>query len=1687
MKVAGIQDLSGFSGDGGPAASAKLYHPSGLALDSTNNILYWAEEGNCVVRALNRTSNNISTIAGTGGTGGYSGDGGPATLAKMNGPCGDGGYATSASLNVPCDVSVDTIKNVIYIAEYGSNVVRFVNLTSNIINTFAVGSYSGDGGPALNATFSLVNRLGLDSINRVLYIADRNNGLIRAINLTTNIVTTVVGNAVMYKGTASNARLLGNSFDVKLDNANNLMYISDVGSQTIRVMNRTTNIISTLAGAFILSYRGDNGLASQALFNGVTGLAIDTINNLVYAADRDNHIVRVINRNTGIIKTFAGTPGTCGNGGDNGLAISATLCSPTSVIVDSVNNLVYISNSGMHSIRVVNAISGVINSTAGTGYSGDGGSAVSAKINFPGHMALDSVNNLIYFADSNNHLIRVINRGSGIISTVVGNATISPSYTGDGGSPLAATLTNPFGIFLDSVRNLLYIADTGNNVIRVVSNNLIYTIMGNSTKASTGDGGPPLSASLTLPNSVAVDTATNTIYASDWVNIRMLGVPTNNPLLIDTFIGSWSPSTTTTMINAQLKTPIGVHYDPTYNLIYIADNSDHVIRVVNISTNTVSVLAGSPSGVAGYTGDGYLATNATLTGPFSAFPDVINNLVYVADTGNNVIREVNMKTNTIRTVVGSGNQGYSPDGTLPTQAKFNGLNSLALDSANNILYLNRTSGNISLLAGNPSVGGGFSGDNGMATSAQLNYPCQVQVDNLRKAVHIVDFGNFVVRRVNTTTMNISTIAGTGGVNGFGGDGGLGTNSIFSNVNYASLDLTNNLLYIADNPNGAIRQLNVNTNIVNTVVGSAFHYKGPASNTRVYNRIYDVKFDSSTNQLYYSDSGANMIKVIDLATNTSSTFAGNGVRSGAAVNNVQAKLANMNLPVGLAIDAVNNLVYFSDFGNNMVRVVNRTSGIVSIVAGTGACGFTGDNGAAISAQICHPFGLAVDNVNNLVYIAMDGNNAVRVVNRTSGNIFTFAGSGTGTGGYSGDGGLAINALLQNPSFVTVDSINNLVYIADKENHIIRVVNKAGIISLFAGKPRVASYYGDNGIYTKAMFNHPTFVTLDPAHNAIYITDNGNCAIRMINTTTGIISTIVGGTSSLTGYGDKGLSINAGLNFPYSMALDVNNNIMYINDFKRIRIAYPYNRNCFGITMGNSSICGGAGAGVCVATNVCQCNTGYSGNSCQYFNCSGVLNTNPSVCSGGGSCIALDTCQCNSGFSGSNCQYLSCIGTFKLPTVQYLLTEGAGNVIHDYLNNQNSTMIGSGNIIWSNLSPPGYYGSMYFDGSSKYFRIPFNGLDLTQSYTIVTWVRFPAISAYYTWLYAHNNVLYFQYHKDDHLFENVVNLNRAKSTFTPSANIWYQTTAVFNSQTQLAFLYINGILQSSASASSSAPANNYMSFGGAEISSSQLNDPMNGYIGPIQAYQTAFSSAQAAAAYSFSLIPCSGNGACQANGTCSCNYGYTGPSCSYFTCSGVLMYNYSACNARGSCNATDTCICNKPYYGSNCEMFNCYGTLYNSNSVCSSNGTCNSPDNCICNNGFYGQRCEAYNCYGSLYNSSKVCSSNGTCIGPNQCACNSGYYGSQCEAYNCNSIMFNSSNVCSGNGSCFAPNQCACITGYYGQQCEAYKCFGTIYNSTRVCSSNGTCGSPNQCTCNIGFYGQQCEAYNCYGTMFNSSSH
>ena len=660
------------------------------------------------------------------------------------------------------------------------------------------------------------------------------------------VLTTLAGGLPPPTALAGTAVTLASPQGLVSDTAGNVYFVSTPQSIVFKL--DSTGTLTRVAGTGIAGYSGDGGAATAAALNQPDSIALDALGNL-YIADTYNCRIRKVSV-AGVISTIAGT-GNYGFSGDGGAAISAWLTYPGAVAVGA-SGTVYISDTSGHRVRMIDG-SGNISTIAGNGtpgYSGDGGPATSAMLNYPGGLAVDASGS-VYICDKYNQRIRKVS--GGVITTVAGNGALG--FSGDGGPAASAMLSYPAGVVVDASGNL-YIADTSNSRIRkVVTSGTITTVAGNGINGYSGDGGQATSSSLYWPQGVGMDASGN-LWIADTSNGRVRKVSTSG--IITTQAGGGSVGDGGPGAFAKFSFPQAVAVDNSGNT-YVADTSGNRVRKIS-ANGTITTVAGN--GTASYSGDGGAATAASLNSPGGVAVDASGNL-FIADSYNCCIRKVS-SAGTITTFAGTY-CGYSGDGGQAVNARLSSTAGIALDQAGNLYIADEpnqrvrkvsTAGIITTVAGNGSSG--FSGDGGPAVNAQLSNPRGVAVDAAGN-LFISDLSNFRIRKVGTDG-NITTFAGTGSA-GYSGDRGPATAATMEYPFGVAADGVGNV-YLADADNNRIRVVS-NAGTIDTVAGNGtagFSGDGGPSASGTLNQPWGVAIDSS-GRIYIADTYNSAIRVL----------------------------------------------------------------------------------------------------------------------------------------------------------------------------------------------------------------------------------------------------------------------------------------------------------------------------------------------------------------------------------------------------------------------------------------------------------------------------------------------------------------------------------------------------------------------------------------------------------------------------------------------------------------------------------------------------------------------------------------------------------------------------------------------------------------------------------------------------------
>jgi sugar lactone lactonase YvrE len=695
----------------------------------------------------------------------------------------------------------------------------------------------------------------------------------------------------------------------------------------------------------------------------------------LYIVDWNNHRIRRIK--DGIIETVAGS-GELGDAQD-GVGIYTQFNHPTNVEFDHDGHMIIAAwhNSLVKRLYMHGEKEGFAENVAGTGarsFGGDDGPANSAHLDLPSSVAIDANGNIL-ISDQANYRIRLV-EPDGTIHTICGDGT--PAYSGDGSRAEDARLNGPRGqsappasrICIDN-RDRIYIADTGNNVVRMIdSDGTIRTIAGTGERGYGGDDGPATEAKLNTPSDVAI--ASN-------------------------------------------------------GIVYVADTMNHVIRMIS-PDGIIRTLAGT--GERGFGGDGGPADEALLDRPYGLTVSA-NGDVYIADTHNQRIRKVvgvdvapvptpepeplviipcTDEVGSICTYAGTGRSSFDGDGhdrletTLywPFDIEFTPSGRrILLDWNNHKVREILADETIVTIAGSDFVGDGphdlsdLTPEGAEPLTVDLNHPTDIQ-EFPNGDIMFMAWHNHKIREIDAETGRVRVILGAG-AGGFPvpGDGVTARDARVNQPSRATLDANGNL-FIVDQRNQRIRVLYDFANqradaIIRTVVGTGergFNGDGPAL-------ARQLNFPTGGNPeptggiaidaegvIYFADTNNHRIRKVvfsnaDFTEGEVTTIAGTGT-AGDKGDGGPALDAEMEFPQDVEIGPDGNL-YFCDTNNNRVRMINLSTGTIEAVAGTGERAYGGDGGSALTATLNRPFGIAFDR-NGDLYISDTFNGRIRKVKR-----------------------------------------------------------------------------------------------------------------------------------------------------------------------------------------------------------------------------------------------------------------------------------------------------------------------------------------------------------------------------------------------------------------------------------------------------------------------------------------------------------------------------------------------------------------------------------------------------------------------------------------------------------------------------------------------------------------------------------
>lgn len=1026
-------------------------------------------------------------------------------LAGMPGGAGTSdGAGSVARFNAPRGVAVygDTL----YIADLDNHSIRKIDIPTKTVTTIA--GYSGvpglDDGVGSAARFNAPE--GIETDGAFLYIADTKNNAIRKIDISTGSVVTLAGKRGQggsTDGAGSDSLFSG---PTALTLLGEFLYVTDTDNHTIRRVHKDTGDTVTIAGT-PYSKGSKDGTGRDALFNFPVGIATD--GTYLFIADTFNHTIRLLDPRTGEVFTIAGIPGQAAY--QDGPLWAARFYYPYGLFVRGTE--LFVADLWNEVIRVIDLSTGMVSTVAGTepvydavtGFQTFSGSTDGmrgiGRFYRPADIAVSG--DYMYVADMNNQLIRRVDIMTGEISTVAGKPP-SPGIQDAVG--VESRFSTPGGITMDA--DGLYVADTFNHIIRKMDRTTgeVTTLAGSPGVYGSADSteSPALFSS---PTDVIVDAAGENLYIVDTNNhvIRRMRLSTGE---VRTFAGypGIPGALDGTGRDARFNSPKrGVRIGDN---LYIADTGNHAIRQVDMGTGVVTTIAGE-RGVAGWTDTGEGSGAARFNSPGDLTTD--GTFLYVADTGTHAIRKVNPLTGFVATIAGTRGSSGLLDSRPETAPLFNAPEGIVWH--NGILYVADTgnhlirkvdlaTGEVSFLAGDMScieesevvngvtttklkctgqplgVSSYSDSADGTGKTAAFNAPTGMSADGTY--LYVMDTGVSSIRRVDMNTGETKTFS-------YSKNKGLSLNAP------SGSDLSGNQMYVADRGNQIIRKLDI-TNLSGAplilIAGSVGEagYRYSAGYSAQFNRPVGIAADGMGN-LYVADTANHTIRKIVISTREVTTIAGTPGHGG--FMNSEFGSPMFNLPRGICV--VGDHLYVADSGNHLIRRVNVSTGYVGLVAGlvdyvksTGSSGTSDSTGAA--AGFNDPRGITTDGT--YLYVTDTGNHTIRRILRTTGQVKTIAGMPKEAGYRDGVG---FDARFSYPRGITVDG--DYLYVADAGNNVLRRVNKyTGEVLTFSGKTGQSSFA--TGTREEARYNNVVSIATSPDTPYLYFTDSVENAVGSV---------------------------------------------------------------------------------------------------------------------------------------------------------------------------------------------------------------------------------------------------------------------------------------------------------------------------------------------------------------------------------------------------------------------------------------------------------------------------------------------------------------------------------------------------------------------------------------------------------------
>ena len=1041
-------------------------------------------------------------------------------------------------------------------------------------------------GPVLKALLNLPFGLTYDDTFTLIFVADDANNRIRLYNTTSQMVSTLAGNgtagvgapATCFPDAVGTSAVLGGPKATDWDPFTRRLYIADSGNNAIRVLNMNSRTVATIAGSDKATgcVAGlVNGVGTNARFNSPRGVAFDVCSrSYVYTAEFNNHVVRRLELATGIVALLAGAAtGTAGSA--TGVGALARFDEPKGIGLDNTCDNLYVLDSGNHRVVVVAVATAAVSIVAGGSPTAAGtadGVGTNARLNNPSGLQVDQSRNRIIIGDYGNNRVRQIVMSSRAVSTLVG----SSSGWVDGNTTVAR-LNQPKGVIVRADGAIL-ISDSGNHALRALTCPFGPSASGTPSNSATPSKTPTLSATMS---------GTPTASTTPSLSPTPTAAPCSPTLVccVTTLVGGpVAGAVDGNFSQARFSAPFDMKWGNEENtLFYVADDSNNMVRGVNLSAAVVFTVAGNAT--AGYA-DG-VGTGARFSAPRGLVVDLTRRTIFVGDS-NHAIRAISMDTLAVGTLAGAP----PPVATLGmvdgvgTNARFNSPRGLAIDCGRSFLYVadnnNFRVRMVALATGavTTAVGSGVQTSVlGFGTAAALMQPRTLGFDSNCATLYIADGSANKIRAYDTASGFCGVVVGGGTMPGATPPGFLDATNATCRLNNPSglvVDAPRNRLIIGDVGNNALRVLDLATLNMSTLAArtdgvaapAAGFVDGPARGGASWGAMLSgpkTALVSPDGAIYFSDSANHAIRVVtcpagfapSASRSPSNPPTPSGTRSGTATPTPSA--TGSRTPTLSATGSgtpSRTLSPTASVGQTPTASPSPSPGgcVVRTLAGTP--GYPSEGvGRFVSAS--GVFGVALSaNESTLYFVTNLAPFQVRAMNTATLAVRSLFGGAAAScapaAGAQGCDGAGTAALLSSPSFCAFDPGLNALLTADQGGGRIRLLNlTSGNATTLGGNGTEAYTDGPLGL---SRFSDPRAAVYHPPTNAAYVSDTGSFTIRAISLATRVASTLAGlggSAGAVDGVGTAARFMNT-----RDIALDSSGGGLYVADMTGCAIRWVH---------------------------------------------------------------------------------------------------------------------------------------------------------------------------------------------------------------------------------------------------------------------------------------------------------------------------------------------------------------------------------------------------------------------------------------------------------------------------------------------------------------------------------------------------